>query len=319
MAGMKVVVVACDDHGNVDVDDLKAKAKQHKDSLAALMITYPSTHGVFEEAIREICDTVHKNGGQVYIDGANLNAMVGIVRPAEIGGDVCHMNLHKTFCIPHGGGGPGVGPIGVKAHLARFLPDHSVVMGVNPAAGNQQTIGQVSAAPWGSASILPISWAYIAMMGAEGLTQATKVAILSANYVARRLNDHFPVVYTGPGGYVAHECIIDMRQLKDTCGISAEDIAKRLVDYGYHAPTMSFPVAETMMVEPTESESLRELDRFCDAMIAIRAEIAEVEAGEADPDNNLLKNAPHTHQLLIDDWSAPYSKSVPFSTALHQD
>ncbi|MDH3740609.1 MAG: aminomethyl-transferring glycine dehydrogenase [Hyphomicrobiales bacterium] len=312
MAGMEVVVVACDDNGNVDVDDLKAKAAQHADRLAALMITYPSTHGVFEEAIREICDTVHEHGGQVYIDGANLNAMVGIVRPAEIGGDVCHMNLHKTFCIPHGGGGPGVGPIGVKAHLARFLPDHSVIMGVNPAAGNQQTIGQVSAAPWGSASILPISWAYIAMMGPEGLTRATEVAILSANYVAKRLNDHFPVVYTGPGGFVAHECIIDMRHLKETCGINAEDIAKRLVDYGYHAPTMSFPVAETMMVEPTESESKRELDRFCDAMIAIRAEIAEIEAGNADRENNVLKNAPHTHQLLIDDWTAPYSKEQAF-------
>ncbi|MGI9462807.1 MAG: aminomethyl-transferring glycine dehydrogenase, partial [Aestuariivirgaceae bacterium] len=312
MAGLEVVVVACDEAGNVDVADLKAKAEQHANSLAALMITYPSTHGVFEEAIREICDTVHHRGGQVYIDGANLNAMVGIVRPAEIGGDVCHMNLHKTFCIPHGGGGPGVGPIGVKAHLARFLPDHSVIMGVNPAAGNQQTIGQVSAAPWGSASILPITWAYISMMGPEGLTRATEVAILNANYVARRLNDHFPIVYTGPGGYVAHECIIDMRHLKDTCGITAEDIAKRLVDYGYHAPTMSFPVAETMMVEPTESESKRELDRFCDAMIAIRKEVAEVESGKADRENNLLKNAPHTHQLLIDDWTLPYSKEQAF-------
>ncbi len=312
MAGLEVVVVACDEGGNVDVTDLKAKAEQHSHNLAALMITYPSTHGVFEEAIKEICDTVHRHGGQVYIDGANLNAMMGIVRPAEIGGDVCHMNLHKTFCIPHGGGGPGVGPIGVKAHLARFLPDHSVIMGVNPAAGNQQTIGQVSAAPWGSASILPISWAYISMMGPEGLTRATQVAILNANYVAKRLNDHFPIVYTGPGGFVAHECIIDMRQLKDTCGITAEDIAKRLVDYGYHAPTMSFPVAETMMVEPTESESKRELDRFCDAMIAIRAEVAEVENGKADRENNLLKNAPHTHQLLIEDWTLPYSKEQAF-------
>jgi glycine dehydrogenase len=312
MAGLEVVVVACDEKGNVDVADLKEKAAKHKDRLAALMITYPSTHGVFEEAIREICDTVHANGGQVYIDGANLNAMVGIVRPAEIGGDVCHMNLHKTFCIPHGGGGPGVGPIGVKAHLARFLPDHSVIDGVNPAAGNRQTIGQVSAAPWGSASILPISWAYIAMMGPEGLTRATKVAILNANYIAKRLNDHFPVVYTGPGGFVAHECIIDMRHLKETCGITAEDIAKRLVDYGYHAPTMSFPVAETMMVEPTESESKREIDRFCDAMIEIRKEIAEVEEGKADRENNVLKHAPHTPDLLIADWTAPYSKERAF-------
>ncbi len=312
MAGLQVVVVNTDDEGNVDVADLKAKAEQHSDNLAALMITYPSTHGVFETAIREICDTIHKHGGQVYLDGANLNAMVGLVRPAEIGGDVCHMNLHKTFCIPHGGGGPGVGPIGVKAHLARFLPDHSVVAGVNPAAGNQQTIGQVSAAPWGSASILPISWAYIAMMGPEGLTEATKIAILSANYVAHRLNDHFPVVYTGPGGHVAHECIIDMRNLKETCGINAEDIAKRLVDYGYHAPTMSFPVAETMMVEPTESECKAELDRFCDAMIAIRAEVAEVEQGKADRDNNILKNAPHTHNLLLEDWTRPYSREQAF-------
>ena len=312
MAGLKVVVVNCDDHGNVEVADLKAKAEQHSANLAALMITYPSTHGVFEVAIREICDAVHENGGQVYLDGANLNAMVGIVRPAEIGGDVCHMNLHKTFCIPHGGGGPGVGPIGVKAHLARFLPDHSVVQGVNPAAGNQQTIGQVSSAPWGSASILPISWAYIAMMGGEGLTHATKIAILSANYVAARLNDHFPVVYTGPGGHVAHECIIDMRDLKETCGINAEDIAKRLVDYGYHAPTMSFPVAETMMVEPTESESKREMDRFCDAMIEIRKEITEIEQGKADRENNVLKNAPHTEGLLMEDWDRPYSRERAF-------
>ena len=312
MAGLEVVVVQCDDAGNVAVADLKAKAEQYSDRLAALMITYPSTHGVFEEAIREICDTVHEHGGQVYLDGANLNAMVGLVRPAEIGGDVCHMNLHKTFCIPHGGGGPGVGPIGVKAHLARFLPDHSVVQGVNPAAGNQQTIGQVAAAPWGSASILPISWAYIAMMGAEGLTQATKIAILSANYIAHRLNDHFPVVYTGPGGHIAHECIIDMRNLKETCGVNAEDIAKRLVDYGYHAPTMSFPVAETMMVEPTESESKVEIDRFCDAMIEIRKEVAEIEQGKADRKDNLLKNAPHTPELLMSEWERPYSRERAF-------
>ncbi len=312
MAGLEVVVVQCDDAGNVDVADLKAKAEKYSDRLAALMITYPSTHGVFEEAIREICNAIHEHGGQVYLDGANLNAMVGLVRPAEIGGDVCHMNLHKTFCIPHGGGGPGVGPIGVGAHLARFLPDHSVVHGVNPAAGNQQTIGQVSAAPWGSASILPISWAYIAMMGAEGLTMASKVAILSANYIAHRLNDHFPVVYTGPGGHIAHECIIDMRDLKETCGVTAEDIAKRLVDYGYHAPTMSFPVAETMMVEPTESESKVEIDRFCDAMIEIRKEIAEIEQGKADRSDNLLKNAPHPPELLMDEWQRPYPRERAF-------
>lgn len=312
MAGMKVVVVKCDEHGNVDVEDLKAKAEQHKENLAALMITYPSTHGVFEEAIVEITDTVHANGGQVYLDGANLNAMVGVVKPAEIGGDVCHMNLHKTFCIPHGGGGPGVGPIGVKAHLAPFLPDHDVVDGVNPASAGGETIGQVAAAPWGSASILPISWAYIAMMGTKGLTRATAVAILNANYIAKRLNDHFPVVYTSVDGYVAHECIIDMRGLKESCGITVEDVAKRLVDYGFHAPTMSWPVVETMMVEPTESESQAEIDRFCDTMIQIRKEIAEVESGDADRANNVLKNAPHTQNLLVEDWDRPYSKKQAF-------
>lgn len=312
MAGMKVVAVKCDENGNVDVADLKAKAEEHSAGLAALMITYPSTHGVFEEAIKEICQIVHDNGGQVYLDGANLNALVGIVKPAELGGDVCHMNLHKTFCIPHGGGGPGVGPIGVKAHLAPFLPDHTVVDGVNPASAGKETIGQVSAAPWGSASILPISWAYIAMMGTEGLTRATAVAILNANYMAKRLGEHFPVVYTGPGGYVAHECIIDMRGLKESCGITVEDVAKRLVDYGFHAPTMSWPVVETMMVEPTESESQAEMDRFCDAMIQIRKEIAEVESGAADPQNNVLKNAPHTQDLLVEDWDRPYSKKQAF-------
>ncbi|MEM1198558.1 MAG: aminomethyl-transferring glycine dehydrogenase [Pseudomonadota bacterium] len=312
MAGMKVVVVKCDENGNVDVDDLKAKAEEHKEALAALMVTYPSTHGVFEEAIKEICQTIHDNGGQVYLDGANLNALVGIVKPAEVGADVCHMNLHKTFCIPHGGGGPGVGPIGVKAHLAPYLPGHDVVDGVNPAAAGKETIGQVSAAPWGSASILPISWAYIAMMGTEGLTRATAVAILNANYMAKRLDGHFPVVYTGPGGFVAHECIIDMRGLKESCGITVEDVAKRLVDYGFHAPTMSWPVVETMMVEPTESESQAEMDRFCDAMIQIRKEIAAVESGAADPQNNLLKNAPHTQELLVEDWDRPYSKKEAF-------
>ena len=313
MAGMRVVVVACDDQGNVDVAALRAKAEEHKDKLSALMITYPSTHGVFEEAIKEICQIVHDNGGQVYLDGANLNAMVGIAKPGEIGADVCHLNLHKTFCIPHGGGGPGVGPIGVLRHLAPFLPDHAVVEGVNPAAGTGETIGAIAAAPWGSASILPISWAYIAMMGPEGLTRATQVAILNANYIAHRLKDHYPIVYTGKGGKVAHECIVDCRQIKASCGITVDDIAKRLVDYGFHAPTMSWPVAETLMIEPTESEAKRELDRFCDAMISIRKEIAAVESGEADSQNNLLHNAPHTHHLLLEgDWTRPYSKEEAF-------
>jgi len=312
LAGLKVVVVSCDDDGNIDVDDLRAKASEYNDRLAALMVTYPSTHGVFEVAIREICEIVHDAGGQVYFDGANLNALLGIARPAEIGADVCHMNLHKTFCIPHGGGGPGVGPIGVRAHLAPYLPDHAVVADVNPVAAPGGTVGEISAAPFGSPAILPISWAYIAMMGAAGLKRATEVAILSANYIARRLGDHYPVLYTGPGGYVAHECIIDIRQIKEVCGIAAEDVAKRLIDYGFHAPTMSFPVADTLMIEPTESEGLEEIDRFCDAMIAIRAEIAEVEAGTADAENNLLRNAPHTHEQLIDDWTLPYDRQRAF-------
>jgi glycine dehydrogenase len=312
MAGMKVVVVACDEQGNVEVGDLKAKAEAHKDNLAALMITYPSTHGVFEVAIKDICDIVHANGGQVYLDGANLNAQVGVTRPAELGADVCHMNLHKTFCIPHGGGGPGVGPIGVKSHLAPHLPGHNVVDGVNPAAGHDQSQGAVSAAPWGSASILPISWTYIAMMGGEGLRKATIMAILNANYMAKRLNPNFPVLYTGPGGFVAHECIIDLRWLKERTGLSVEDVAKRLVDYGFHAPTMSFPVVDTLMIEPTESEGKRELDRFCDAMIEIRKEIAEVEEGKADKLDNVLKNAPHTHRLLLGEWKHPYAKEKAF-------
>ncbi len=312
MAGFKVVVVASDDHGNIDLDDLKAKAAQHQDSLAALMITYPSTHGVFEEAIVEICKIIHDHGGQVYMDGANLNALVGIAKPGHFGADVMHMNLHKTFCIPHGGGGPGMGPIGCVKHLAPFLPDHPLVEGVNPAKGKKGTIGTVSAAPWGSASILPISWAYIAMMGPEGLKRASQVAILNANYIAHRLAPHFPVLYTGKDGRVAHECIIDLRDIKEASGIGVEDVAKRLVDYGFHAPTMSWPVPETMMIEPTESESKVELDRFCDAMIRIRQEIAEVEAGEADPQNNLLKNAPHGHHLLGGDWPYPYSQEAAF-------
>ena len=312
MAGMKVVIVKCDDKGNVDVDDLRERAQEHSENLAALMITYPSTHGVFEEAIADICQIIHDNGGQVYLDGANLNAMMGLVKPAEVGADVCHMNLHKTFSIPHGGGGPGVGPIGVKAHLAPFLPGHAVVDGVNPAQGKGETIGQISAAPWGSASILPISWTYIAMSGAAGLKRSSSVAILNANYIAMRLNDHFPVVYTGKNGFVAHECIIDLRGFKESCGLSVEDVAKRLVDYGFHAPTMSWPVAETMMVEPTESESKEELDRFCDAMISIRAEIAEVESGKISAEESVVRNAPHVHQMLLEDWSAKYSKQQAF-------
>jgi len=313
MAGLEVVVVECDHQGNVDVADLKAKAKAHADDLAAIMITYPSTHGVFEERVAEICDIVHAHGGQVYVDGANLNAMVGICRPGDFGADVSHLNLHKTFCIPHGGGGPGMGPIGVKRHLAPFLPEHPLVDGVNPAAHEGQPIGPVSAAPYGSASILPISWAYIRMMGPRGLKRATQVAILNANYMARRLRDHYKVLYTGRNGLVAHECILDCRPFEEAAGVTVEDIAKRLVDFGFHAPTMSWPVPGTLMIEPTESEGKRELDRFCDAMIQIRAEIAAIERGEADRENNLLKNAPHTHHLLTAEaWERPYSKEAAF-------
>ncbi|HCM40748.1 MAG: glycine dehydrogenase (aminomethyl-transferring) [Bdellovibrionales bacterium GWB1_52_6] len=304
LAGMKVVVVDCDSSGNIDVNDLKAKAMEHSKNLAAFMVTYPSTHGVFEEAILEICQIIHQHGGQVYMDGANMNAQVGLCRPADIGADVCHLNLHKTFAIPHGGGGPGVGPIGVKAHLAPFLPGHPVV-----ATSGNQAIGPISAAPWGSASILPISWMYITMMGAEGLKQATEVAILNANYIAKKLAPHYPVLYTGKEGMIAHECIFDLRPIKDKTGIEAEDVTKRLMDYGFHAPTMSFPVPGTLMVEPTESEPKRELDRFCDAMIAIRKEIAEIESGKADRQNNLLKNAPHTaEQIARTEWTRPYTR-----------
>lgn len=312
MAGMKVVVTGCDEAGNVDVDDLRAKAVEHKDSLAALMITYPSTHGVFEGSIREICSIIHDHGGQVYLDGANMNALVGISRPGELGADVCHLNLHKTFCIPHGGGGPGMGPIGVKAHLAPYLPDHSVVNHVNPKAAETGTIGQVSAGPWGSPSILPISYAYIAMMGPDGLRKATEVAILNANYVAKRLADHFPIVYTGQNGLVAHECIIDLRDIKQEVGIGVEDVAKRLVDYGIHAPTMSWPVPETLMIEPTESESKDEIDRFCDAMISIREEIRAIESGTADKEDSPLKNAPHTADELLGDWQHAYAKEEAY-------
>ena len=304
MAGMRVVVVACDSEGNIDLADLRAKADVHRDDLAAAMITYPSTHGVFEEKIREICAIVHQAGGQVYMDGANLNALVGIAKPADIGADVCHLNLHKTFCIPHGGGGPGMGPIGVKAHLTDFLPTHPLVPVGGPAG-----IGAVSAAPWGSPGILPISWAYIAMMGADGLASATEVAILNANYIAKQLAPHYPVLYTGKLGLVAHECIIDLRGFKRSANIDVTDVAKRLMDYGFHAPTVSWPVLGAMMIEPTESESIGELDRFCDALISIREEIAEIETGTADRTDNVLKNAPHTAEMVIQsDWDHPYSR-----------
>jgi glycine dehydrogenase (decarboxylating) alpha subunit (EC 1.4.4.2)/glycine dehydrogenase (decarboxylating) beta subunit (EC 1.4.4.2) len=305
LADMKVVLVNCDDKGNVDINDLRSKAETHAEDLSCLMITYPSTHGVYEEGVRDICDIIHANGGQVYMDGANLNAQVAITRPADIGADVSHMNLHKTFCIPHGGGGPGMGPIGVKAHLAPFVANHPVV-GID---GPNPENGAVSAAPWGSASILPISWVYIALMGGEGLRQATEYAILNANYLAKKLGAHYPVLYSGRNDRVAHECIIDLRPLKERSGISEEDVAKRLMDFGFHAPTMSFPVPGTLMIEPTESESKAELDRFIEAMVKIREEIALVEAGELDADNNPLKNAPHTQADIIDpDWNRPYSR-----------
>nr|MBL8455777.1 aminomethyl-transferring glycine dehydrogenase [Zoogloeaceae bacterium] len=307
MCGMQVVVVACDDNGNVDLADLGAKAAQYGEQLAALMITYPSTHGVFEENIREICATVHAHGGQVYMDGANLNAQVGLTSPAAIGADVSHMNLHKTFCIPHGGGGPGMGPIGLKAHLAPFMADH-VVAPTGDASRPNKGQGAVSAAPFGSASILPISWMYIAMMGSEGLKRATELAILNANYVANRLAEHYPVLYSGTQGRVAHECILDIRPIKAATGLSEVDIAKRLMDYGFHAPTMSFPVAGTIMVEPTESENLAELNRFIDAMIAIRDEIRAVETGALPGDDNPLVNAPHTQADLVGEWNHAYSR-----------
>jgi glycine dehydrogenase len=299
MAGMRVVVTACDARGNVDIEDLRAKAIEHRDHLAAIMITYPSTHGVFEEGIREICAIVHDNGGQVYIDGANMNAMVGLCAPGKFGGDVSHLNLHKTFCIPHGGGGPGVGPIGVKSHLTPFLPGHATMA---------RKEGAVCAAPFGSASILPITWMYISMMGGEGLKRASQLAILNANYISRRLEEHYPVLYTGSSGLVAHECILDLRPLKETSGISVDDVAKRLIDFGFHAPTMSFPVAGTLMIEPTESESKEELDRFCDAMIKIREEIRAVENGALDKEDNPLKNAPHTAAEIVGEWTHPYSR-----------
>ncbi|MCC6769979.1 MAG: aminomethyl-transferring glycine dehydrogenase [Gemmatimonadaceae bacterium] len=304
MAGMRVVVVKSTANGDIDIEDLRAKAALHAAQLSALMVTYPSTHGVFETGIRTVCEIVHAHGGQVYMDGANMNAMVGVARPGDIGADVCHLNLHKTFCIPHGGGGPGMGPIGVARHLAPHLPGHPLV----PQPG-RTSLGAVSAAPWGSASILPISWVYIKMMGGEGLALATKIAILSANYMAQRLEAHYPVLYKGENGRVAHECIIDTRVVKGTSGVEVEDIAKRLMDYGYHAPTMSFPVAGTMMIEPTESESKAEIDRFCDAMIAIREEIREIETGAMDRQDNPLKHAPHTLETVVNDgWSRGYSR-----------
>lgn len=307
MANMKVVVVKCDDHGNVDVEDLREKAEANKETLAALMVTYPSTHGVFETQIREICQIIHDNGGQVYMDGANLQAMVGICQPGEFGPDVMHMNLHKTFCIPHGGGGPGVGPIGVVEHLAPYLPNHPLVAEAGPETG----IGAISAAPWGSASILPISWAYIAMMGTRGLIKATQVAILNANYVAKRLSDEYKILYSGPGGIVAHECIIDTRPIQAAGHLTVDDIAKRLMDYGFHSPTMSWPVMHTLMMEPTESEPKEELDRFCDAMIAIAQEAHKIESGEWTQEDNPLINAPHTQgAVLADEWAHSYSREV---------
>ncbi|TXS51534.1 aminomethyl-transferring glycine dehydrogenase [Streptomyces sp. t39] len=306
MAGMKVVVVKTADDGEIDVEDLRARIEQYRDELSVLMITYPSTHGVFEEHVADICAQVHDAGGQVYVDGANLNALVGLAKPGRFGGDVSHLNLHKTFCIPHGGGGPGVGPVGVRAHLAPYLPNHPL----QPTAGPETGVGPISAAPWGSAGILPISWAYVRLMGGEGLKRATQVAVLAANYIAKRLEPHYPVLYTGPAGLVAHECIVDLRPLSKATGVSVDDIAKRLIDYGFHAPTMSFPVAGTLMIEPTESEDLGELDRFCDTMIAIRAEIEKVASGEWPAEDNPLRNAPHTAAALGGDWDHAYSRDV---------
>ncbi|MEI2637973.1 MAG: aminotransferase class V-fold PLP-dependent enzyme [Microthrixaceae bacterium] len=306
MAGMRVIVIATDAAGNIDMADLNAKAEEHSKDLAAVMVTYPSTHGVFENGIDELCRIVHDHGGQVYVDGANLNALVGVARPGRFGADVSHLNLHKTFAIPHGGGGPGIGPVAVREHLAPFLPNHPLRDDAGPSTGP----GPVSAAPYGSAGVLPITWMYITMMGAE-LLRATQVAVLSANYVAQRLAPHYPVLYTGPGGLVAHECIIDLRPIEKATGITNEDVAKRLIDYGFHAPTMSFPVAGTLMIEPTESESIAEVDRFCDAMISIAGEIAKVRDGEWSAEDNPLVNAPHTAlHVGGDDWNHPYPRSI---------
>ena len=316
MAGMKVVAVKCDEAGNIDVADLSAKAQKHSEHLAALMVTYPSTHGVFEESIKSVCEIVHTHGGQVYMDGANMNAQVGLCSPGDIGADVCHLNLHKTFCIPHGGGGPGVGPIGVAAHLVPFLPGHSLISSNK----NEQAIGAVASAPWGSASILPISWMYIQMMGAKGLKQASELSILSANYIAKRLEGQYDILYKGENGLVAHECIVDLREFKKTAQVNVDDVAKRLIDYGFHPPTMSWPVAGTIMVEPTESEALPELDRFCDAMIAIRQEIQQIESGKITVEESPLHYAPHTAADLVDEWSRAYSREAAvFPTAWTRD
>jgi glycine dehydrogenase len=306
MAGMRVVVVACDEQGNVSLEDLRAKAAEHSADLAALMVTYPSTHGVFEIGITEICAIVHEAGGQVYVDGANLNALVGLSQPGQFGADVSHLNLHKTFCIPHGGGGPGIGPVAVRAHLAPYLPNHPLVPEAGPASG----IGPISGAPWGSAGILPIPWAYLRMMGPDGLTRATQVALLTANYVAKRLSGHYPVLYSGRDGLVAHECIVDIRPITKQTGVTVDDIAKRLIDYGFHAPTMSFPVAGTLMIEPTESEDLAELDRFCTAMIDIKAEIDRVAEGEWPVEHSPLRGAPHTAAALLGEWTEPYDREL---------
>jgi glycine dehydrogenase len=305
MAGLRVVVVKTDENGNVDIDDLKAKVVEHSDHLCALMVTYPSTHGVYEDQITDVCALVHDNGGQVYLDGANLNALVGVAKPGRFGADVSHLNLHKTFCIPHGGGGPGVGPVAVREHLAPYLPNHPLCPQAGPATG----VGAIASAPWGSAGILPISWAYITMMGASGLLDATRVAILNANYVAHRLAPYYPVLYTGANGLVAHECIIDLRPITKDAGVTVDDVAKRLIDYGFHAPTMSFPVAGTLMIEPTESEDLGELDRFCDALIAIRAEVERVQTGDYPRDDNPLRGAPHpAADVVADEWNHAYSR-----------
>jgi glycine dehydrogenase len=314
MAGMKVVVVKSADDGAVDLDDLRAQCEAHSDDLAAIMVTYPSTHGAYEDTISDLGAIVHEHGGQVYVDGANLNALLGYARPGEFGGDVSHLNLHKTFCIPHGGGGPGVGPVGVREHLAPYLPSHPM----HPETDKREGIGPISAAPYGSAGILPISWAYVRMMGGEGLTRATAVAVLAANYVAARLGEHFPVMYRGHNDLVAHECILDVRGLSKHTGVSIDDVAKRLIDYGFHAPTMSFPVAGTLMVEPTESEDLGELDRFCDAMVAIRGEIAKVEAGEWSADDSPLRGAPHTADVINQELSYDVATAV-FPTGFDPD
>ena len=316
MAGMRVVVVKAAADGSVDIEDLEAECEKHKDDLAAIMVTYPSTHGAYEDGITELCRIVHEHGGQVYVDGANLNALLGYSKPGEFGGDVSHLNLHKTFCIPHGGGGPGVGPVAVRDHLAVYLPSHPM----HPDPSRRDGIGPISAAPYGSAGILPISWAYVAMMGGEGLTRATAVSVLSANYIAQRLADHFPVMYKGHGGLVAHECILDLRPLTKASGVTVDDVAKRLIDYGFHAPTMSFPVAGTLMVEPTESEDLLELDRFCDAMISIRDEIDKVTAGEWSASDSPLRGAPHTARTLTGAWEREYSREVAvFPTGFDPD